>query len=459
MKELDNLLYNQKKHFSSYLVNLGIKDRISKIKKIRAWISDNKELIIQTCQKDYYKPVAEIYATEINPILNHIDFTLKHIKRWVKRQSVWTPLHLLGSSSKIYYEPKGVCLVISPWNYPFNLTVNPLVSAIAAGNCVVIKPSEHTPNMSKLLDEMVSLIFDKNEICVVNGDSSIGSHLISLKFDHIFFTGSPEIGKIVMGEAAKNLCSVTLELGGKNHTVVDSNSNIKSTAEKIIWSKFVNSGQTCIAANHVFVHSDIYDAFILCLKNTIDRFFENNSDYASIINEQHLNRLKSLQNQCLENGGELYYQSPDCDKKNSFPITLIKLKDLENPILKSEIFGPILPILSYTNLGDVINFIKSDDKTLALYFFTKTKSLISYFIKSTSSGTVAINECMLQYSNPYLLFGGVNSSGMGKVGRNRGFLAFSNEKSVLFQMSNFSIAKFIYPPYTLLKQKIAKLIR
>ena len=459
MKELDNLLSSQKKYFSSQLIHLTVKDRIAKIKKIRAWICSNQEYIIENCLKDYHKPIAEFYATEINPILSHIDFTLKHIKSWVNRRSVWTPLHLLGTRSKIYYEPKGVCLVISPWNYPFNLTINPLVSAVAAGNCVVVKPSEHTPSTSNILSEMISSVFNEHEVSVVQGDSSVGGYLISLNFDHIFFTGSPEIGKVVMGEAAKNLTSVTLELGGKNHTIVDSSANVKSSAEKIIWSKYVNCGQTCIAVNHVFVHSAIYDDFITSLQNAIDKFFENNSDYASVVNEKHFSRLQILQDQCLDNGGELYYQSPKSSQKNSFPLTLIQVKNWSNPILNSEVFGPILPIVKYTDLDDVIDFVNSKEKALALYLFAKSKSKTSHFIQSTSSGTVAINDCMLQYSNPYLLFGGVNNSGMGKVGRNRGFLAFSNEKSVLFQMSGFSVAKFIYPPYTSLKQKLAKLIR
>ena len=459
MTKLEDVLINQRNHFNSRSFSFGVKDRISKIKKLRDWIKANEGLIIKSCLNDYKKPLSEIYATEINPVLNHINFTLKNIKKWTSNRSVWSPIHLIGTRSKIYYEPKGVCLIISPWNYPFNLTLNPMISAIAAGNCMIIKPSEFTSSVSSLIEKMVSSIFSANEIKVIQGDANVGADLITLDFDHIFFTGSPEIGKIVMASAAKNLTSVTLELGGKNHTVVDETANIKDAAEKILWSKYVNCGQTCIAANHVFVHDAKYDEFISCVTETMELFFSNNSCYGEIVNQKHFSRLEKLKKDCLDFDGRVCSTSPiQSNESTNFPLTVIKDVTIENPILKNEIFGPILPIVRYSNIDDVIDFIVKQEKSLALYLFSRSKNRIQNFLHQTSSGTAAINECMLQYANPYLPFGGVNNSGIGKTGGKSGFLAFSNEKSVLFQKSGFSVAKFIYPPYTSLKEKLAKIL-
>jgi len=436
----------------------SVKDRISKIKKIRKWIIDNQQVIIDSCLQDYKKPLSEFYATELNPVLNHIDFTLKNIKKWSSISSVWTPIHLLGTKSKIYYEPKGVCLIISPWNYPFNLTLNPIVSAIASGNCMMVKPSEFTPHTSNLIEKIIASIFSKNEISVIQGDHTVGAYLVKMKFDHIFFTGSPEIGKIVMESASKNLTSVTLELGGKNHTIVDDTANIKDAAEKILWSKYVNCGQTCIAVNHVFVHRKSYNLFLSNLELVMDKFFSKKSDYGEIVNTKHYERLSTLLKKSLEHSGSIFFQSKDSEFKNSFPLTLIKDVSIDNPILKNEIFGPILPIVVYDDFSSLLNFINKRDKSLAMYLFTKSNQRIDRFLHSTSSGTVAINECMLQYANPYLPFGGVNSSGIGKTGGKNGFLEFSNKKSVLFQRSGFSIAKLIYPPYTSFKERLARLL-
>ena len=458
MRELKEILEKQRSHFKKQILHTSLNDRILKIKKIRDWIKTNEQYIIETCIKDYHKPFSELQTTEIKPVLNHISFTLKNIKKWTSHRSVWTPINLLGTRSKIYHEPKGVCLIISPWNYPFNLTLNPLVSAIAAGNCVVLKPSEFTSNTSKLIEELITSIFPPEEVTVVHGDAEVGSNLIKLKFDHIFFTGSPEIGKAVMSSASQNLSSITLELGGKNHTVVDETANIKDSVEKIIWSKYVNCGQTCIAVNHVFVHVSCYDVFILELEKVLGKFFVNNSDYSSVVNNKHIERLQMILNQCLEEGGKVILSSPKNNQKNSFPLTVLADVVKENSILKTEIFGPILPVVKYDNFDTLLDFINEGEKSLALYLFSKSRKNITKFLNLTSSGTVVVNDCMLQYANPYLPFGGVNNSGVGKSGGKSGFLEFTNKKSVLFQKSGFSIAKIIYPPYTVFKEKLAKFL-
>lgn len=460
MKHIDKILYNQKKYFQEKLLSSSIQDRVKKIKSIKYWIKENEGYILNCCLKDYKKPVSEFYATEFNPVLNHIDFTLKNIKKWTAQKSVWTPIQLFGTKSKIIHEPKGVCLIISPWNYPFNLTLNPIISAIAAGNCMMIKPSEHTPNTSLLINEIITSLFQEREVKVIEGNEIEGAYLINLKFDHIFFTGSPAIGKIVMKASSNYLSSMTLELGGKNHTIVDETANIKDAAEKILWSKYVNCGQTCIAVNHVFVHHKIYEAFLKSLVITMRKFFQSDFEYGEIVNYKHYNRLQNILKECLSHSGEVLGESHSALQESlSFPLTVVKDVSINNMVLKQEIFGPILPIVVYNDFQSILDFINMGDKPLAMYFFSRSKKSIKNFIQSTSSGTVAVNECMLQYANPYLPFGGVNNSGIGRTGGKSGFLEFSNQKSVFFQISGFSIAKFIYPPYTLFKKKLAKILR
>ncbi len=459
MKKLDSIFKAQKLFFHKNLLHTRVKDRVNKIKSIKNWILKNEDLIYSSCVRDYKKPLTEFNSTELNTVLQHIKFTLANINKWTSGKSVWAPIQLIGTRSKIYQEPKGVCLIISPWNYPFNLTLNPVISAIAAGNCVTVKPSEFTPHTSALILKMLSSLFSENEVAVIEGGADIGNYLINLKYDHIFFTGSPDVGKLVMRAASKNLSSVTLELGGRNHAVLGKSANIKDAVEKIMWSKFVNCGQTCIAVNHVFVHIDQYEQFILHAKIVLDNFFKNKSDFGEIVNCNHMDRLQKILNDAIDYGANIEIQSSNGANNKSVPLTILNNVSLDNPILHNEIFGPILPIIIYNDFNSVIEFINQHDKPLALYLFSKSKKEINYFLNSTSSGTVAINECMLQYANPYLPFGGVNSSGLGKNGGKYGFLEFSNAKSVLIQMSGFSIAKLIYPPYSSLKQKITKILR
>ena len=275
-----------------------LSQRIKKIKKIRKWIKENEKLIIETILRDYKKPITEIYTTEFKPVISHIDYTLRNIKKWNSSKIVQTPLHLLGTKSKIYYEPKGICLIISPWNYPLNLTINPLISSIAAGNYNIIKPSEFTPNLSELIKKMISELFNDQENIVVLGDHNVGEELINFPFNHIFFTGSPKIGKKVMEAAGKNLSSITLELGGKNHTILDESANLVDAVEKIIWSKYVNAGQTCIACNHVFVHKSIAENFYKEITKKIKQLSKDKK-YTQIVNSSHVNRINTILSKSL----------------------------------------------------------------------------------------------------------------------------------------------------------------
>jgi len=458
MESINQLFLNQKSFFYNHLVSEKIESQIKKLKIIRKWIKKNEEDIISCILKDYKKPITEIYTTEFKPTISHIDYTIKNLKKWRKAKSVNSPIHLLGTKSKIYYEPKGVCLIISPWNYPFNLTLNPLISAIAAGNCCIVKPSEHTPHTTLIISKMITDIFKKEHVSIIPGDHIIGDKLINLPFNHIFFTGSPEIGKKVMSAASKNLASVTLELGGKNHTIVDESTNIKDCAEKIIWTKALNCGQTCIACNHIFVHKKIANEFYKQLDKAILKLFpnglRNNSDYGQIVNTKHVNRINRLLTNFVKKESALNSENIKNDK--FIGITILKNIALNSDILKQEIFGPLLPVVEYDDLNKIVQYIQENKKPLALYIFSNNKKNIDLILNKTSSGTIAVNDCLIQYMNPNLPFGGVNASGIGKSGGKRTFLNFTNEKSVLIQQSGSSIAKLFYPPYTNIKEKLAK---
>jgi len=458
MKNIDQLFSDQKKFYLNHLINEKLVNQITRLKLIKKWIKENEQEIINHILKDYKKPITEIYTTELKPTISHIDYTIKNIKKWKKPKSVKTPIHLIGTKSKIYYEPKGLCLIISPWNYPLNLTLNPLISAVAAGNCCMVKPSEYTPNTTLIISKMITDIFKKEHVSIIPGDHTIGNKLINLPFNHIFFTGSPEIGQKVMSAASKNLASVTLELGGKNHTIVDDSANIKDCAEKIIWTKALNCGQTCIACNHIFVHKKIANEFYKQLDKAILKLFpiglKNNADYGQIVNKKHLKRINKLLNTFFKKESNL--KSDNINEEQFIGITILKNIELDNEILKQEIFGPLLPVVEYDDLNKIVQYIQKNEKPLALYIFSNNKKNIDLILNKTSSGTSAVNDCLIQYMNPNLPFGGVNTSGMGKTGGKRTFLNFTNEKSVLIQQSGSSIAKLFYPPYTNIKEKLAK---
>lgn len=430
-------------------------ERKARLTKLRSWIKSNREEIRQAMHADFRKPAAEVDTTEILPALDEIRLALDNLDRWTKPKKIDAPITMLGTRSIIMYEPKGVCLIISPWNYPFNLSVGPLVSALAAGNSVIIKPSELTPNTSSLIKRMAEEVFTNNEVAVVEGGTETSQELLKLPFDHIFFTGSPSIGKVVMKAAAENLASVTLELGGKSPTIITPSANAKEAAQRIAVTKFINNGQTCIAPDYVFVHQDKAKDFVHHLKEQIPALFgggdknvAQSNDYARIVNEKHFSRLSDLLREAenkgakVEVGGEL-----DFGQRFIHPVVLSAVSK-ESRIMEEEIFGPILPILTYSSLDEVIAYINSKPKPLALYIFGNNNGEINRIKNETSSGSICINDCAIQFLNSNLPFGGVNTSGIGKSHGYFGFLAFSNEKPVMRQRNGLTAFKFFYPPYT-----------
>jgi len=438
------------------------KERVLRLQKLKKWILHNRELIKEAVHSDFRKPLSEVDVTEIYPIVSEIRHTIKYLPRWVTSKKVNTPLSLLGTNSEIRYEPKGVCLIISPWNFPFSLCVGPLISCIAAGNTAIVKPSEMTPHTSRLIKTMIDEVFDSNHVCAVEGGVESAQALLKFPFNHIFFTGSPEVGKIVMKAASNHLASVTLELGGKSPVIIDSNSDLKDSAKRIAFWKFMNNGQICIAPDYILIDKSVKDKFIELLRHEILVMFgdgnqvnEGSEHYARIVNSKHFLRVKNLLDDAISKGAkaEIEYQINE-DTNFISPILLSNVPN-DSLVMQEEIFGPILPILTFSSKEEVIKFINLRQKPLALYIFTKSKTFSEFILMNTSSGGACINECVLHYSNPNLPFGGTNNSGIGKSSGHFGFLEFSNEKAVLKQKSGWNGAYLFHPPY---KEKLKKIV-
>lgn len=442
------------------------KERIDRLKKIGDWIRNNQKAIQETLWEDFKKPNTETDLTEIFPITSEIQHIKKSLKSWMKPSNASMPLAMLGTSSEVQYEPKGRALIISPWNYPFNLTIGPLLSALAAGCPAILKPSELTPNTSALLARMASELFSTEEVAVCLGGAEVSQKLLSLPFDHIFFTGSPKIGRIVMEKASKHLSSVTLELGGKSPTLVTESADIADAAKKIAFGKFVNAGQTCIAPDYVLIHEnkkeELIAELIIAIRDMYDpkhHGIEKSPDFARIIDSRHFERLSKYIKESLEKGARLDFGGKNNAADRFIEPTLLSGITEDMSIAEEEIFGPILPILTYHSIDDAINYINAKPKPLALYVFgsgAESKDIL----QRTSSGNAVVNDCVLHFLHSGLPFGGVGNSGLGKSHGYFGFLAFSNEKGVLKQRVGFNNVTFLRPPYGAKAKKIiASLIK
>lgn len=460
MKNKFQELFNSQEENQYNIGNTSYKERIKKLKALKKAIEVTyREQIKEALYKDFKKPNIETDLTEIYPVIGEIKHAIKNLKKWIRKQRVATPIALLGSSSWIKYEPKGVCLIISPWNFPVNLTFGPLVSAIAAGNTVIIKPSEMTPNTSKVMGALIADIFNENEIALVEGEVKVSQELLKLPFNHIFFTGAPSIGKIVMKAAAENLASVTLELGGKSPTIVDKTANIKATAKKIVWGKFMNNGQVCVAPDYILVHESIKEEFVNALRNQITAFYAEDASqsdsYCRIVNAKHYNRLANALENAKSKGATIEIGGKTIEKENYIEPTVVSNLSEDTILMQEEIFGPILPIKTYSTTEEVIDYINAGDIPLALYIYSKNSKVVNQIIDNTRAGSTCINNNVMQYTNHHLPFGGANNSGIGKAHGYYGFLEFSNMRSILKQHTKSSI-ELLFPPYTKQKEKLAK---
>lgn len=423
---LKSIINNQIDYFNSRKT-LNVNFRIQLLKSLKKEIELNEKEIENALNKDLGKSNGESYLTEIWFVYSEIKIALKNIKKWVKRKPIRSSLLNFPSSDFIVPEPYGNTLHISPWNYPFQLSIAPLVGAIAAGNTVLLKPSEYSINTSIILEKILAKVFDDGFVKVVQGGPEVASKLLEFKWNYIFFTGSITVGKIVAQQAAKHLTPVTLELGGKNPCVIDETASIKVTAKRIVWGKFTNCGQTCIAPDFLIVNRKIKEKLIKEIINQLSVAYSNKPiesiEYGRIISEKHMNYLSSL----LEDQKILYGGHFDIEKKYFEP-TIIEINNFDSKLMKEEIFGPILPIVEYDNFNEVDEIIKRYKYPLAMYIFTKNIAFGKKFLESYPFGGGAINDTVVHIANDRLPFGGIGSSGMGKYHGKSTFETFSHYK-------------------------------
>ena len=442
------------------VANTTVAQRKAKLEKLHRAILKYRPAIKEALHKDYRKHPSEVDLTEIYPITREIKHSKSKLRRWMGKNRVATPLAMMGSSSYIRYEPKGVVLIISPWNFPFNLTFGPLVSAIAAGNTVMIKPSEITPHSSALMKEIISELFPSNEVAVIEGGIPASTALLDLPFNHIFFTGSPKVGKIVMAAASKHLTSVTLELGGKSPTIVDETADVDMAARRISWSKFLNNGQVCIAPDYVFVHESKKDAFLQKVNDYLQSYFTEDaskeSSYGRVVNNRHYNRVKSYIDNAVDNGAKVEHGGQAESAQNYIAPTVLTGVAMNMNVMKEEIFGPVLPVHTFTNIEEVLKEINSREKPLALYIYSKSNKNINHVLANTRAGGTCINHSAVHFFNTNLPFGGVNNSGIGKGHGEAGFKAFSNARGV-FRQHIPNALELLLPPYNDFKEKLINL--
>jgi aldehyde dehydrogenase (NAD+) len=431
MENILNIFNSQKEFFYSNKTK-DINYRINNLKKLKNLIKENEQDIMDALYKDLRKSNFESYATEIGIVYDELNLHIKNLRKWSKREKRKSPIVHFPAKSYIYKDPYGVTLIIGPFNYPFQLVIAPLIGAISAGNCAIIKPSESTQNIALLLEKIINENFKENYIRVVNplGGKDTVSYLLDLKFDYIFFTGSVRVGKIIMEKASKNLIPVTLELGGKSPCIVDNSAKLGLAAKRIVWGKFLNAGQTCVAPDYILVQKDIKEKLLKELKKELLLQFgsdiKSSSDFPRIVNKHSLLRLKNYLND-----GEIYFGG-SVDEKDLYlePTILTNIKE-NSLIMEEEIFGPILPILEYSSLDEALTYVINKDKPLALYYFSEDSSSIEKVLNSTTSGGVTINDTIIHVASSYLPFGGVGPSGMGAYHGKASFDVFTHKKSVI----------------------------
>ncbi len=457
---LESTFEAQKSNFFN-LRKEPVQKRKERLKNLRNWIHANRNAIHEAMYNDFRKPAVEVDGVELFHVLNEIKYATDSLDQWIRPTKVDAPLTMFGTRSWIQYEARGVCLIISPWNYPFSLCIGPLVSALSAGNSVIIKPSEMTPHVSSLIKKMVDEIFEPQVVSVFEGDATLSQRLLKLPFDHIFFTGSPAIGKVVMKAAAENLTSVTLELGGKSPSIITDSARIEEAAQRTAVAKFINNGQTCIAPDYILVDEKVVEKFTSALIEqtkklfaTSEGSFEESNSYCRIVNEKHFVRLNELIKDALNSGAKIEFGGNVNPSTNFIHPMLLSHVQLNSRVMQEEIFGPVLPIISYKNLDEAINIIHSKPKALALYIYSTSKKVQEKILHETTAGAVCINDSAIHFLHHGLPFGGVNNSGIGKSHGHFGFLAFSNEKPVLKQKRGLTSVKAFYPPYTNLSKKL-----
>lgn len=458
MNKYEEVLNLQKKYLENKKT-ISVDERINNLKKLKSLIKKYEKDIIYALELDLGKHVFESYTNEVGFVYSSIEHTINNIKKWAKVKEVKNDLAQLPGKSYIYKCHYGSVLIIGPYNYPFQLLIEPLVGAIAGGNTIVLKPSEYTTNLEVVIMKMISEGFNKEYIAVVTGDYKVNSELLDLNFDYIFFTGSVNVGKIVMEKASKNLIPVTLELGGKSPVIVDNTANLKISAKRIMWGKLINAGQTCVAPDYVLAHEDIYDdlinEFIKAIKDFYGDDIRGNKEFGRIVNNKHMNRLKNIleyDKHKIVYGGEI-----DFDNRFISP-TILKDIDLSDKVMSDEIFGPILPVIKYKNIEDIKHYISAHRNPLALYVFSEDKDFSEDIITRFSFGGGCVNDTVSHVASNYLPFGGIGTSGMGSYHGKNSFDTFTHSKSIVKKSTKLDI-KLAFPPYKNRLNAIKKIMK
>ncbi len=448
-------VFKAQKAYAPELALTSARQRIATLKRLQREMMKRQQLFRDAMMADFSKPATEVDLTELFPISAEIKHTCAHLSDWMKPVKVGIPLPMLGSSAEIRYQPRGVCLIISPWNFPINLTLMPLVSAIAAGNTVVLKTSELTPHTSQAMTDLVQALFDPREVAVFQGDASVAQELLLLPFHHIFFTGSPAIGKVVMRAAAEHLASVTLELGGKSPVIVHESADLEDAVRNIAWGKFINNGQICLSPDYVLLPEQLHDSFNQLMEVQVQKFYGKtdearraSSSYARIVNDRHFERLQGLLDDALAKGATVALGGVTrAEERYISPTVLGNITD-DMAIMQEEIFGPILPVLLYTELEDAIAYVNERPRPLALYVFSGKSAPIDHILERTVSGGACINNNVVHFFNPNIPFGGVNNSGFGSSHGVHGFKTFSHARGVVHQQPNLTAVRLMMPPYS-----------
>lgn len=451
---MSNKLFQEQRAYFDSGITLSYAFRKNALLALERSILEHESEIEEALYRDLGKPPLESYFAEIGMVLEELSYHRRHLHRWMKKRFVRTPLSQFRSDSYTLAEPYGVALILSPWNYPFQLSIEPLIGAISAGNCAIVKPSAYSPHTSAIVNKLIRKIFPEEYIAVVQGGRKENEDLFALPFDKIFFTGSTAVGKIVMEKAATHLTPVTLELSGKSPVIVDPTANLPLTARRIIWGKLLNAGQTCIAPDYMLVHSSVKDNLVQEMIRAIDAFFPGGdySTYSTIINDKHFDRICAL----IATSHILYGGQRDKKTRRILP-TLVDGVGFDSPIMQEEIFGPVLPILTYDNVDNMIRHQKTLPKPLALYVFSKKKTFQEHITTELSFGGGCINDTLVHHATSHMPFGGVGDSGMGGYHGKASFDTFSHTKSIV-KKHDFPDLTVRYRPYTELKQRIARLV-
>ena len=438
-------------------------DRKQKLKRLLENFMAMEQEAIDALSLDMKKSPTESIISEVLGVKAEADFAIQNLKKWMRSKRVPSPSTILFTSGWVRPEPKGSILILSPWNYPILLCLNPLIAAIASGNTAVIKPSEFTAASGVFLKKLIEMTFDPNEVAVVLGDEKAAIELLSHPFNHVMFTGSPSTGKLVMSAAAKHLSGVTLELGGKSPVIVDNSANISEAAWKLAFYKFANAGQTCTAPDYILCHESKKDDLISGLRENFKSFFSGNdggpsSDYCQIVNTTHFDRIEGYLENAKGMGAKVVAGGNTDRSKRFIAPTVLCDVSMDSLVMKEEIFGPLMPVVTYKTMDEAIGFINKREKPLALYLFSYNKKNQKRLTEETSSGALVFNDCVIHHTNPHLPFGGINNSGLGSYHGKYGFDAFSHEKAIL-KSSAWSPFRLMLPPYTKRKHSLVNMIK